>query len=63
MKIFGRSNAWFIGPLIVSIALAVNGVELSSIPSWLTNAAQIAIGISLGYALGLNLFAQHRAGY
>jgi membrane AbrB-like protein len=48
MKILGRSNAWFIGPLIVSIALAVNQVELSSIPSWLTNAAQIVIGISLG---------------
>lgn len=48
MKMLGRSNAWFIGPLIVSIALAINEVELSSIPSWLTNAAQIVIGISLG---------------
>lgn len=48
MRALGRSNAWFIGPLIVSIALAVNEVELSSIPSWLTNAAQIAIGVSLG---------------
>jgi membrane AbrB-like protein len=48
MKMLGRSNAWFIGPLIVSIALAINQVELSSVPSWLTNAAQIAIGISLG---------------
>ena len=48
MKMLGRSNAWFIGPLIVSIALAINEVELSGIPSWLTNAAQIVIGISLG---------------
>jgi len=48
MKILGRSNAWFIGSLIVSIALAINEVELSSVPSWLTNAAQIVIGISLG---------------
>lgn len=48
MKLLGQSNAWFIGPLIVSIALAVNQIELSSIPSWLTNAAQIIIGISLG---------------
>ena len=48
MKVLGRANAWFIGPLIVSIALAINEVELSSIPTWLTNAAQIAIGISLG---------------
>jgi membrane AbrB-like protein len=48
MQILGRSNAWFIGPLVVSIALATNQVELSSIPSWLTNAGQIVIGISLG---------------
>lgn len=48
MKVLGRSNAWFIGPLIVSIGLAINQIELSSIPSWLTNAAQIAIGVSLG---------------
>jgi membrane AbrB-like protein len=48
MKILGRSNAWFIGPLIASIALAVNEIELSSIPTWLINASQIVIGISLG---------------
>jgi membrane AbrB-like protein len=48
MQTLGRSNAWFIGPLAVSIALATNQVELSSIPTWLTNAGQIVIGISLG---------------
>ena len=48
MKLFGRSNAWFIGSLLVSIALTVNECELSSIPSWVTNAAQLAIGVSLG---------------
>jgi len=48
MKILGRSNAWFIGSLIVSIALATNQVELSSVPPMLTNGAQLLIGISLG---------------
>ena len=48
MKLLGRSNAWFLGSLIVSIALATNQIELSSVPSMLTNAAQLLIGISLG---------------
>ncbi len=48
MKVLGRSNAWFIGSLIVSIVLATNEIELSSIPPVLTNAAQLLIGISLG---------------
>jgi len=48
MKILGRSNAWFIGSLIVSIGLATNQVELSSMPPILSNAAQLVIGISLG---------------
>ena len=48
MKLLGRSNAWFIGSLIVSIALATNQVELSSVPPMLTNAAQLLIGLSLG---------------
>lgn len=48
MKILGRTNAWFIGSLIVSIALTTNQVELSSVPSILTNTAQLLIGVSLG---------------
>ena len=48
MKLLGRSNAWFLGSLIVSIVLATNQVELSSVPPMLTNAAQLLIGISLG---------------
>jgi len=48
MKMLGRSNAWFIGSLIVSIVLATNEIELSGVPTILTNAAQLLIGISLG---------------
>ena len=36
------------GPLIVTIALTVGGVTLSSVPTWLTNAAQVLLGCALG---------------
>lgn len=41
-------NPFMMGPLALAIALTVAGVELSSIPSWLTNAAQLLLGCSLG---------------
>lgn len=43
-----RTNPWFIGPLIASIAVTAWGYELSAIPAWLTAAAQLVIGVSLG---------------
>ena len=48
MKSLGKSNAWFIGSLLVSIALTLAEFEFSSIPSGLTNGAQLAIAVSLG---------------
>jgi membrane AbrB-like protein len=48
VKMMGRSNPWFIGSLLVSIGLASNEIALSSIPVEMTNAAQLAIGVSLG---------------
>lgn len=44
----GRSNPWFVGALAVSIGLTVAGWEPSAIPAWLSNAAQLFIGVSLG---------------
>lgn len=44
----GRSNPWFIGALLVAMGLTVAGVELSAVPRWMTNAAQLVIGVSLG---------------
>jgi len=41
-------NAWMLGPLSVTIALTLGGVNLSAIPGWLSNAAQLLIGCSLG---------------
>ena len=44
----GRPNPWFLGALLVSMALSTAGVELSALPQWMTNAAQLLIGVSLG---------------
>lgn len=41
-------NAWMLGPLSVTVALTLSGVSLSAIPTWLSNAAQLLIGCSLG---------------
>ena len=43
-------NAWMLGPLGVTVALTLGGVSLSAIPTWLSNAAQLLIGCSLGAA-------------
>jgi len=43
-----RTNPWFIGALLVSLLLTACGFTLSALPQWMTNAAQLVIGISLG---------------
>jgi uncharacterized protein len=41
-------NAFFFGPLAITIALTVNDVQLSSVPTTLTNPAQMLLGCTLG---------------
>lgn len=41
-------NPWVLGALAVSIALTGSGIELSSLPKAVTNAAQLFIGVALG---------------
>ncbi len=43
-----RANPWFIGPLLAAMALAMADVHGLAVPRALTNAAQLAIGVSLG---------------
>ena len=43
-----RANPWFMGALLVSLAWSVSGGLQASLPTWLTNAAQLCIGVSLG---------------
>lgn len=44
----GRANPWFLGPMVVAVALTLAGIEWSAIPAWLSNTAQLLIGVSLG---------------
>ena len=48
MRLTGRANPWFIGPLLAAMGLTMADVHLSSVPTALTNAAQLVIGVSLG---------------
>lgn len=48
MQAGGRTNPWFIGPLLVAMGFTVSGVSLSAVPQWLSNAAQLVIAVSLG---------------
>ncbi len=48
MQRLGRANPWFMGALLVSMGLTMASVHLSAIPQWMTNAAQLVIGVSLG---------------
>ena len=41
-------TAFTMGPLLLVIALTYSGVELSSVPTLLTNAAQVLLGCALG---------------
>ena len=48
MARFGRANPWFIGALLVAMGLTIGGIELSALPQWMSNLAQVLIGVSLG---------------
>lgn len=48
MRRLGRANPWFMGALVVTMALTLSGVTLSAIPPGLSAAAQLVIGVSLG---------------
>ncbi len=43
-----RSNPWFMGALLASMGLTLSGVDWSAVPTSLSNAAQLLIGVSLG---------------
>ena len=48
MRRLGRANPWFMGALVVAMGLTMADLHLSALPPWLTNSAQLLIGISLG---------------
>ena len=48
MQWLGRANPWFMGALVVAMGFTMAGLSLSAIPGWLSNTAQLVIGVSLG---------------
>jgi len=44
----GMPNPVMLGALAVAMLLTVGGVELSALPTWVTNLGQLLIGVSLG---------------
>lgn len=48
MRWRGLPNPWFLGPLLVAIALAASESVPSPVPTALSNLAQLLIGVSLG---------------
>ena len=47
-KRLGAPTAFTMGPLFLTTALTAGGVTLSSVPSWMTNVAQVLLGLNLG---------------
>lgn len=48
MQRLGRANPWFMGSLLLTMVITLGGLTLSALPGWLTAAAQLVIGVSLG---------------
>ena len=48
LQLLGRANPWFMGALLVAMGLTMAGIDLSGMPRWLTNAAQLLIAVGLG---------------
>ena len=48
MERLGRANPWFMGAMLVSMAVTIAGLHLSAVPQAVVNAAQLVIGVSLG---------------
>ncbi len=47
MKRLGAANAWVLGPLLASLLLTANGVELTAMPRWIVNGGQLLLGCTL----------------
>ncbi len=43
-----RANPWFLGALLVAMGFTMADIQLSALPVWLSNTAQLFIGVSLG---------------
>lgn len=48
MHVLRLPNPWFLGPLLVAIGLAASETAPATVPTLLSNTAQLVIGVSLG---------------
>ena len=53
-------NGCFMTPIILGASLTIYGVELSLVPEWMTDFAQLMFGLILGERYERNFFARHR---
>ena len=53
-------NGYMMMPIFLGAALTIGGVELSSVPSWMTDFAQLMFGLILGERYERAFFARHR---
>jgi len=53
-------NGYMLMPIFIGAGLTVAGVELSAVPSWLINFAQLMFGLVLGSRYERAFFAHHR---
>ncbi|NKB19448.1 MAG: hypothetical protein GKS01_02785 [Alphaproteobacteria bacterium] len=53
-------NGCLLTPLFLGMILALNGVTLSEVPSWLTDFAQLMFGLILGERYERAFFARHK---
>ena len=57
---FRIHNGFLIAPIFFGAILTINGVELSEVPSWLTDIAQLMFGLVLGERYERAFFARHK---
>jgi membrane AbrB-like protein len=54
------NNGCLLTPIFVGAALSMNGVQLSAVPHWLTELAQLLFGLVLGARYERAFFARHK---
>jgi uncharacterized protein len=52
----GVPNEWMLGPLLVTAAITAQGITLSTLPTAVSNAGQLLIGIALGTRFSQEFF-------
>lgn len=57
---FHFQNGCLLTPIFFGAALSMNGVQLSAVPHWLTDLAQLLFGLVLGARYERDFFARHK---